>query len=128
MQRNVWKKYILILGSLFLGFSLVSIVGAEMGSRSDHDEVITSKVIDKLQNDSQLMGSRITVETIDGEVTLKGMVNSQADIIRAGQLAGWVENVKKVDNKLDAPKKFGSSNYSGSSRAPDCPVGANWSC
>ena len=128
MRSNVSKNFILIMGFLFLVFSFVNTAGAAMGSRSDHDGVITSKVMDKLQNDSQLMGSKISVETQNGEVTLKGMVNSQADIIRAGQLAGWVEGVKKVDNQLEAPKKFGSSNYSGSARAPDCPVGANWSC
>ncbi|MGE5257155.1 MAG: BON domain-containing protein [Hyphomicrobiales bacterium] len=128
MQSNVWKKSVLIIGSLFLVFSLVNIVGAGMGSQSDQDSVITSMVMDKLQNDIQLRGDSINVETINGEVTLKGLVKSQEDINRAGQLAGWVDGVKKVDNRLNVEKKYESSTYHGSGRAADCPVGANWNC
>jgi Flp pilus assembly secretin CpaC len=128
MQSNVWKKSILIMGSLFLLFSLVNIVGAGMGSQSDQDSAITSMVIDKLQNDIYLRGDSINVETMNGEVTLKGLVKSQEDITRAGQLASYVDGVKKVDNRLNVDKKYESSTYHGSGRAPDCPVGANWNC
>jgi hyperosmotically inducible protein len=125
MQSNVWKKSVLIIGSLFLIFSLANTVGASMGSKADHDRAITSMVMDKLQSDSMLQGSSISVETINGEVTLKGMVNSQADITRAGELAGWVDGVKKVDNRLTT---FNSNHYKVKHSSIDCPVGANWSC
>jgi Flp pilus assembly secretin CpaC len=129
MRNKVWKKSILIMVSLFLVMSFVNIVGAA-GVYSDNDSAITSKVHNKLQRDSQLMGSKINVETIDGEVTLKGSVNSNADINRAAELAYGVEGVKKVDNRLkrEQASSSSSSNYGGSSRAPNCPVGANWSC
>ena len=125
MQSNVWKKLILIMGSLVFVFSLVNIVGAGMGSNSDHDSVITSMVVNKLQNDSQLQGSSIDVETVGGEVTLKGMVNSQADITRAGQLANSVEGINKVDNRL---KTFSSPAFGVTPPRPNCQIGANWAC
>jgi hypothetical protein len=125
MRNNIWQKSILILIPLFLVLSLVNIVGAGMGSRSDHDSAITSRVENKFQDDSQLMGSRIIVETKDGEVTLKGTVNSQADVTRAGKLAGYVDGVKRVDNRL---KTVNSPQYGVTAPKPNCQIGANWSC
>jgi hypothetical protein len=128
MQSNIWKKSVLIMGSLFLVFSLANLVGAGMGSQSDRDSAITSMVMAKLQNDSQLRGDDIRVETMNGEVTLKGLVESQEDITRAGELAGWVDGVKKVDNRLNVEKKYGSSTYHGKGGVAGCPIGANWPC
>ena len=99
MQSKVWKKSILIMVPLLLVLSFVNIVGAT-DANSYNDRAITSKVEDKIQTDSQLMGSSIIVDTRDGEVTLKGTVNSQADVNRAAQLASYVDGVKKVDNRL----------------------------
>jgi hypothetical protein len=124
MQNKIWRKPILILAPLIV-LSLVAIVGADMGSTSDHDRVITSRVVDKIQNDSQLQGSSINVETIDGEVTLKGMVKSHADINRAAELAYGVEGVTKIDNRL---KTVNSRFYGVTPPKPNCQIGANWSC
>jgi Flp pilus assembly secretin CpaC len=126
MQNKIWERFFLILVPLLLVLPFVNIVGAE----SESDMAITSQVVDKLQGDSELMGSRIHVETINGEVTLKGTTTSHADITRAGMLAGSIEGVKRVDNRLKRDKAMSSSSseYGGSSRAADCPVGANWAC
>ena len=126
MKTKIWKKSILTLVPLFvLALSFANPAGADS---SNNDLAITARVQEKLNSDSQLMGSRIIVETIDGEVTLKGIVNSNADHTRAGKLAGYVDGVKQVDNRLKTVKAASSGNYGGSSRAADCPVGANWSC
>ena len=126
MRNNIWQRSILTLVPLLLVLSFVNIVGAG----SDNDSAITSVVVDKLQSDSQLMGSSINVETKNGEVTLKGIVNSNADITRAAELARSVDGVKMVDNRLrrEQPSASSTGNYGGSSRAPNCPVGANWEC
>jgi hypothetical protein len=100
MQSNVWKKSVLIIGSLFLVFSLANIVGASKASKSEKDNIITSMIVNKLESDSQLQGSSIDVQTIGGEVTLKGTVNSHADIARAAELARSIDGVKHVDNRL----------------------------
>ena len=107
---------------LLLVLPFVNIVGAN-AANSDKDTAITSKVEDKLQSDSQLMGSRINVETKGGEVTLKGMVNSQADINRAAELAYGVEGVKKIDNRLTT---VSSHRYKAKPGMTDCQIGANW--
>jgi hypothetical protein len=126
MKTKIWKKSILILVPLFLVvLSFANTAGADNPA---NDMAITSRVQEKLNSDSQLMGSSIIVETQDGEVTLKGMVNSNADFTRAAKLASYVDGVKQVDNRLKTAKASSSSNYGGSSRAPDCPVGANWAC
>ena len=124
MRNNIWKKSILMMIPIFVMLPLVNMV-AVAGFSSSNDMAITSQVNDKLQSDSQLQGSKISVETFGGEVTLKGMVNSQADIIRAGQLAGWVDGVKKVDNRLTT---FSSQRYGKTAPRPNCQIGANWSC
>ena len=126
MKTKIWKKSILTLVPLFfLALSFANSAGADS---SNNDLALTARVQEKLNSDSQLMGSRIIVETKDGEVTLKGIVNSHADHTRAGKLAGYVDGVKRVDNRLKTVKAASSSKYGGSSRAPDCPVGANWAC
>ena len=122
MRNKVWKKSIMIMVPLLLVLSFVNIVGAN-AANSGKDRAITSKVEDKLQTDSQLMGSRINVETKGGEVTLKGLVNSQADINRAAELAYGVEGVKKIDNKLTT---VGSHHYGAKPGMIDCQIGANW--
>jgi len=115
MRNKVWPKAILVLVSLLFAIGLVNIVGA-----SDSDMAITSNVQKKLQNDIQLMGSRIDVEAKDGEVTLTGTVSSDEDITRATELARSINGVKMVDNRLK--KVIGPSHY-----CPDGPSIA-WSC
>jgi len=124
MRSKIWKKSILIVVSLFFVLSFVNIVGAT-GANSDKDRAITSVVVDKLQSDSQLMGSSINVETKDGEVTLKGMVNSNADINRAAELARSIDGVKKVDNRLTT---VSSHRYPATPGMIGCQIGANWAC
>ena len=128
MRNKIWKKSILMMLPLFLVLPFVNMVTADDFS-SSNDSVITSIVVDKLQSDSQLMedssGSLINVETSGGEVTLRGMVNSHADITRAGQLAGWVDGVKHVDNRLT---EVGAPHYGKMHPKSDCMIGANWAC
>ena len=126
MKTKIWKKSILTLVPLFL-FALSFANTAGAGS-SANDMAITARVQEKLNSDSGLMGSSIIVETKDGEVTLKGMVDSNADFTRAAKLASYVDGVKHVDNRLKTVRASASSKYGGSSRAADCPVGANWDC
>ena len=126
MRNNVWKKSILILVSLFVVLSFVNIVGAGSGFKSDNDSVITSTVVDKLQSDSQLKKSMISVDTKDGEVTLKGVVKSQADIIRTAELAHYVDGVKQVDNTLETEKAYSSSSSHYGLSDSTCIVGPSW--
>jgi len=124
MQSKVWKKSILIMVPLLLVLPFVNIVGAT-DANSYNDRAITQKVEDKIQTDSQLMGSSIIVDTRDGEVTLKGTVNSKANVNRAAQLASHVDGVKKVDNRLTT---LSSHRYEAKPGMIGCQIGANWAC
>ena len=125
MRNKIWQKSILMIVPILLVLPFVNTVGAGMDAYSIKDSVITSIVVEKLQSDSQLKGSGIDVETKDGEVTLKGMVNSNADINRAVQLARSIDGVKNVDNRLQT---VSSHHYGVTAPKPMCQIGANWSC
>lgn len=68
------------------------------------DSAVTGKVKAMLLADSEVKGTDISVETDKGEVMLSGFVESQAQIDKAATLAGGVEGVQKVNNKLEIKK------------------------
>jgi hypothetical protein len=123
MRTKALRYAILLAVPLLLSFA--NTAGADMGAKSYNDMAITAQVQEKIRSDSNLMGSDIVVETKNGEVTLKGMVNSQSDITRAGKLAGYVDGVKHVDNRLST---FGAHRYGAKAPIPGCQIGANWEC
>ena len=108
-----------------IAVALAHTAGAGMMSSSNNDMAITSAVQQKFQSDSGFDSSHIIVQTRDGEVTLKGMVNSEHDVNRAAKLASYVEGVRHVDNRLKTEK---TQRYKAKTASPDCPVGANWEC
>jgi hyperosmotically inducible protein len=64
------------------------------------DAGITTKVKSMMLADPDVSGLRIDVDTRDGVVTLTGTVSTSAEKTRALDLAGKVENVKRVEDKL----------------------------
>jgi osmotically-inducible protein OsmY len=64
------------------------------------DSVITTKVKAILVKDEALKAFHISVKTYRGVVQLKGSVDSQKTIDKAGQIARDVEGVKSVENNL----------------------------
>ena len=64
------------------------------------DAAITSEVKSKLLADPNVGGLRIDVDTSDRVVTLSGSVNGAAEKARAIELAGTVNNVTRVEDKL----------------------------
>ena len=122
-MRNKAFAFAIVL-MIPVAISLAHAARASMGS-SDHDMAITSAVQQKLQNDRGFDSSHIYVETINGEVTLKGVVNSEHDVNRAAKLASYVEGVRQVDNRLTTEK---AQHYKAKNSTPGCLVGANWEC
>ena len=68
------------------------------------ESAVTGKVKALLLADSEVKGTDINVETSNGVVMLSGFVESQAQINKAAKLAGGVEGVKSVSNKLEVKK------------------------
>lgn len=64
------------------------------------DGVITTKVKSALLADDTVKGLDINVDTAQGMVSLNGVVDSQAQIDMATQIAKSVEGVKDVQNNL----------------------------
>jgi len=81
------------------GSSSVSSAASSAGVVID-DSIITTKVKSALLADPDIKGMDIVVETKKGEVLLSGFVKSQTQIDKALQVAGRIEGVKKVDNKM----------------------------
>jgi len=69
-------------------------------SEAVSDAGITTKVKSRLLADPDVSGLRIDVDTRDGVVTLTGTVSSSAEKTRALDLAGKVDNVKRVEDKI----------------------------
>ena len=71
-----------------------------MESDSDqpvNDTWITTKVKSSLLADSDVAGLDVEVETVNGEVSLSGDVESQEQIDRAIEIASNIEGVTNVD-------------------------------
>lgn len=64
------------------------------------DTAITAEVKAKILVEKDLSALDISVDTVDGVVTLTGSAKSQALAERAEQIARQVKGVKQVDNKL----------------------------
>lgn len=64
------------------------------------DTAITTEVKAKILVEKDLSALDISVDTVDGVVTLTGNAKSQALAERAEQIARQVKGVKQVDNKL----------------------------
>jgi osmotically-inducible protein OsmY len=65
------------------------------------DALISSKVKSKLAADPQTSALEIDVDTLDGEVTLRGMVGTDAEREDAERLARNTDGVRDVDNQLE---------------------------
>ena len=64
------------------------------------DALITSKIDAKLTADPQTNPFEIDVDTLDGRVRLRGMVESEIERREAEHLARATEGVRSVDNQL----------------------------
>jgi osmotically-inducible protein OsmY len=66
----------------------------------DSDAAISAVVKTRLTAAPDLGGLHISVETVDGKVTLRGAVKSQDRKENAAQIAARTDGVKAVDNQL----------------------------
>ncbi len=64
------------------------------------DSVVTTKVKSAILGESTLKMLQINVKTYQGVVQLSGFVDSAQSVLKAGEVARSVENVKTVENNL----------------------------
>jgi hyperosmotically inducible protein len=90
--------WVLVGGGVYKGYK-VGTDPRSVGTQLD-DAVITAKVKAKLIEDPITKARKIDVDTVNGVVTLTGLVDSEEEIKRAIQIASSVTGVKKVVNNL----------------------------
>jgi len=95
-----------ILAAAFLAVSLGTVVGCASTDTKQgtgeyiDDAVITTKVKAALIEDPLTKSYQISVETFKGAVQLSGFVATQAEAIKAGELARGVNGVTSVKNDI----------------------------
>lgn len=93
-----------MLALLFLLAGCQALTGETLGQNID-DTNITAYVKTKLTGDKAVNLTRIGVETNRGVVHLTGVVESDGERARAGQLASEVGGVKGVVNNIQIRKQ-----------------------
>ena len=101
---------VLKLSALILSVSALAMVGGMTGCAGDRytqstgeridDKANSSRVRDRLSEDTQYKYEDVKVQTFKGVVQLSGFVNSRDQKNRAGDLAKKVEGVKEVENNI----------------------------
>ncbi|HTX06254.1 MAG TPA: BON domain-containing protein [Stellaceae bacterium] len=95
------RKYLVALAALTL---ISGVAWADNGSNQPmKDSYITTKVKAELAADHDTKAREIHVTTIDGVVTLRGVVKSDAEKDRAERDAMRVKGVREVHNRLKVP-------------------------
>ena len=104
------RKRNMFIGCFVLLMLIVSLAACASTSQQEgtgeyvDDSVITTKVKSSLATDDFLKSFEISVETYKGTVQLKGFVDSQKAIDKAGEIARSVKGVKSVKNDLNVKK------------------------
>jgi hyperosmotically inducible protein len=103
MTKRVWPGAAVIAVMIFALLACQTPAGRSTGEVID-DATITTKVKAKLFDESILRGFAISVETFEGQVTLTGAVDTDAQRERAAEIARSVNGVKNVKNLLKIKK------------------------
>jgi hyperosmotically inducible periplasmic protein len=92
--------------SFFLLFALVcSNIPLHAADKHVSDDLIYDNVKEKLAIDPDVKGGAFDIEVKDGNVTLKGKVDSEKRKDKAARLAKRIRGVKSVDNQLQVVLK-----------------------
>jgi len=105
MSQRKW----LLCGVLAMVMMMAACRTNETPEGQVNDVQIAAKIKSKLASDLGLSTvPNITVNSTNGIVTLAGQVNSAADKAKAGQIAGNVPKVVRVDNNLQVTVRPGA--------------------
>jgi Flp pilus assembly secretin CpaC len=102
MRRNL--KHVICAVCLSATVVLAGLAGCSTNGRSAsrrvEDGVVTHRVEGTLEQSQVYKFPDVEVKTVDGTVQLSGMVDTEAQKERAGQIAQQVRGVKEVVNGL----------------------------
>src|SRR5215813_14499654 len=93
---------------------IFSIFGAACTERQLDDALLTARIKTRMAADGRISPTRVNVDTLNGDVTLKGEVPTQDEKNAAEEVARKVEGVKSVSNQITVnPAAAGSGVPSG---------------
>ena len=95
-KTNVFIGYVL----LFVLITTLAACASASGGEDVDDMALAANVKSRLEADDSLKSFQIGVETLNGVVHLRGWVDSQDAVIRAGQVVQSVKGVHSVKNNL----------------------------
>ena len=104
------KKRNMLIGCFMILMLIATLVACASTSTQSgtgeyvDDSVITTKVKSLLASDDFLKSFEISVETYKGTVQLRGFVDSQKAVDKAGEIARGVKGVTSVKNNLNVKK------------------------
>ncbi|HWP35907.1 MAG TPA: BON domain-containing protein [Thermodesulfobacteriota bacterium] len=108
---------LLVVACLAGAASLTSCAAGRPPARLVDDAVVASRVKAGLLRDPLLAGSAISVEVVDGIVTLTGRVPDEAAAVRAIETARGTEGVRFVQDRLTR-REPGRASGAGRSGSP----------
>jgi osmotically-inducible protein OsmY len=98
MKRlNVCKAPAAVILAVLILMGCTAMTGRQSVSEAYDDTAITAKVKSSLIADSVVGASAIDVDTLEGTVSLNGIVTSEQQRQRAIQVARSTQGVKQVD-------------------------------
>jgi len=93
-------KRLLVSLVLFAGTVVQSAFSGQKQPASTEDDRIIDQVRMRLAGDADVKGGALEVSVKDGEVVIKGRVDTEKGKSKATKLAKKVKGVKSVDNEL----------------------------
>ena len=101
---RTWLSIFMLVVFVALGAGCRSTTGSSFGQNWD-DTGITSTVKRKLAADTTSTLTRVSVTTVNGNVSLTGIVPTAADRARAEEITRSVNGVTQVTNNLQTETK-----------------------
>ena len=100
---RTWLSILMLVVFVAVGAGCRSTTGTSFGKNWD-DTGITGTVKRKLAADTTSTLTRVSVTTVNGNVSLTGVVPTAADRTRAEEIARSVNGVGQVTNNLQTEK------------------------
>src|SRR5215510_14624311 len=88
---------------------IFSIFGAACTERQLDDAMLTARIKTRMTADGRISPTRVNVDTLNGDVTLKGEVPTQEEKDAAEEVARKVEGVRNVSNQITVNPAAGNT-------------------
>jgi hyperosmotically inducible periplasmic protein len=94
---NLCKAHVAVVLTVLILMGCAAMTGRQTARQAADDTAITTKVKSSFLADPVVSATAIDVDTVDGTVSLNGIVSTEQERQRAVQLARSTEGVKQVD-------------------------------